>query len=103
MTKTIKLTTCIKGSAPIDSQFTKLFYILTCAGESACSSKGFTQWLLDPSTFTNPYTWHWTHTPVTGVIYWYIAAPYGYPWYALNLPAVFGFLPWMFYLFLVDT
>lgn len=57
---------------------------------------------MKPDTFTHPYTWHWSwiQNPVG---YWYIAAPYGYLWYGLNIVAILGFLPWMFYLFTVDT
>ena len=32
-----------------------------------------------------------------------MAAPYGYPWYLLNLPARLGFLPWILYLFTIDS
>ena len=57
---------------------------------------------MKPDTFIHPYQWYWSwiHNPVG---YWYIAAPYGYLWYGLNLVAMLGFLPWMLYLFTVDT
>lgn len=59
---------------------------------------------MNPTTFTHPYSWYWSWIDSSkGLGYWYIAAPYGRLWYWLNSPAQWGFLPWMLYLFIVDT
>ena len=91
-----------KLSGLLGAQFTKAFYFLTCYQTSACSQKGFNTWLLQPGTFTHPYSiYHsWIQYPVG---YYYVAAPYGLAWYALNITAVLGWLPWMLSLFLVDS
>jgi len=57
---------------------------------------------LDPSTFSHPYTWHFSYTHYPDGI-WYIAAPYNLLWYWLNSPALLGFLAWSIYLFIFDT
>lgn len=89
-------------SGIIGSQFYKLFSLFTCWQEASCSATGFTRWLLNPASFSHPYSWYWSWTKAPAGI-WYIAAPYSYLWYILYSPALLGYLPMMLYLFSLDT
>ena len=96
------LGTVFRYSGLLGAQLYQFFSMLTCSQEASCSSTGFASWLLNPDSFIHPYSWYhsWTKYPDG---FWYVAAPYGYPWYVLNSPAILGYLPWAFWLLTVDT